>query len=431
MNRFVLLIIFTSLCLSAVLSSSADDAVDPRIALDSEFPDPDKARYFAGEITLVEHVNRQGILRLDRDGTLNKYFWDLPHSFQMLPYGAVWYKGAPAELKDIPLGTHLHGKFYLGPEGDFQVEPPVSNYFAGRMANPDMRSIVSQYSRVLLLEDDFTFYQRQGAGWKIKSISETPRQIVVERVALKDGQSDTQEGEFIGVTGEQTLRIDEGTRVWKGKEIATLENLAVGQVVQLNLGWVSLLGSFNQDGLCREIWVDEESRKLASERQRGVHLAHQRRRGIGAHIIKTESVPNEGARGYVTIQLHAGIDPVLFDEIRNSKSIFVRAAEPTLRIYDINDLKYGHELEVTEIGSPPPGSSGIQIRFHMYEMLEGFRKGRTVRVGLKEWEIPGNPREEKLNPVDLRKFSVGPKHIVDRDGPPPGVETVKESAETE
>ena len=31
----------------------------------------------------------------------------------MLPYGSIYYHGAPAALQDIPLGTHLHGLFYL------------------------------------------------------------------------------------------------------------------------------------------------------------------------------------------------------------------------------------------------------------------------------------------------------------------------------
>ena len=31
-----------------------------------------------------------------------------PHPFAMLPYGIVRYHGAPADLRDIPLGTVLH-----------------------------------------------------------------------------------------------------------------------------------------------------------------------------------------------------------------------------------------------------------------------------------------------------------------------------------
>jgi len=84
----------------------AEDPADERIALDSAFPVANAGKRFAGELILVEHVNRRGILRLDRDGTINKYYWDLPHHFQMLPYAEITYHGAGAELGDLPLGTH-------------------------------------------------------------------------------------------------------------------------------------------------------------------------------------------------------------------------------------------------------------------------------------------------------------------------------------
>ena len=402
----------------ALVVVAAAEKPDPQIALDSKFPDPGGAAYFAGELTLVEHVNRRGILRLDRDGTINKYHWDLPHHFQMLPYGAVYFHGAPAELKHVPVGTHLHGAFYLGPEGDFEVTPPVSGYAAGKMPRPDLRSVETKYSRVLRFEDDFSFYQRQGAGWKILSISESPQQIVFERVLLTDGSSDPAKGAGAGLTGEQTFRVDEGTRVWKDNGFGSLADLEVGQIVQLNLGWVSLLGSYQQDGLCREIWIDEASRSAATERQQGVFAAHLRRRGAGATVIKTEHTPGKGAEGYATVELHAGAGTELLEEIAAAKGIFLRSAEPSLRCYDTSEGQNGHELEVTRIDDPAPGSSGIRIRCRIYEMVEGIRAGRTVRVGVTGWVIPEPPREEKLWPNDIRIFSVGPKHITDRDGPP-------------
>ncbi len=389
-------------------------ATDPRIALDSSFPDAKAATYFAGEITLVEHVNRKGILRLDRDGTINKFHWDLPHHFQMLPYGAIAYHGASAELKHIPIGTHLHGLFYLGPEGAFEVTPPVSGYVAGKMTRPDLRSVESQFSRVLLLEDDFSFYQRQGAGWRIRAISEEPWQLTVERVLLETGAPDTRK-DMLGLTGEQVFRLDEGTRVWKGRSITSLEALEKDQIVQLNLGWVSMLGSYDQDGICREIWIDETSREVAAELQRGRYIAHQKRRGVPAMVLRTESMPGEGARGHMTVQLCAGIDPVLLDAIQNAKSVLVQAVEPSLRAYDRGDVKPASQLEVTLLEDPPAGSSGIQIRMHLYEMLEGFREGRTVRMALNEWDMPDRPREEKLWQKDIRIFSVGPKPVADRE----------------
>ncbi|MFT5466258.1 MAG: hypothetical protein ACI8UO_001356 [Verrucomicrobiales bacterium] len=388
------------LLLSGALACSAL-AGDPRIALDSEFPDPDGATWFSGELTLVEHVNRRGILRLDRDGTINKYFWDLPHHFQMLPYGSVFYRGAPAELKDIPIGTHLHGQFYLGPEGEFEVTPPVSNYAAGKMANPDLRSVESQFSRVLSLEDDFSFYQRQGASWKITAIADDLGEISVELIGIESEAT------------QKVFRIDRGARIWKGREIGSLEDLELGQTVQLNLGWVSLLGSHKQDGICRDVWIDEESRAVATEQQRQIHLAQSRRLGVPAMVIETESMPGEGARGHATVQICAGVDQQLLDEFEENGGAFVFPVEPSLRSYGYSQPS--GNFEISKIENPQPGSSGVQIRMHFYEMLEGFRAGRAVRITGRAWPKLGRPREEILNPNDLRIFEVGPKPVVDRE----------------
>lgn len=386
-------------------------AADPRIAWDSEYPDPSAAKEFAGELILVEHVNRKGILRFDRDGAINKYFWDLPHHFQMLPYGAIWYRGAPAELKDFPLGTRLHGKFHLGPEGDFEVKPPVSGYQAGKMARPDLRSIRTKYSRVFLLEDDFSFQQRQGNGWKILSIKEDRTELVAQLVALESGASVEPENKL-------TLRIDSGTRVWKGRSFAGLSDLAAGQVTQMNFGWYSLLGSYRQDALCRDIWIDEESRRVASEQQRGIHQGHMMRRGVPALISKTEHEPGSGAKGWITLQINAGVSKELQDHIAGLKQVYIRPVEPNLRPYDINGNPIGHVEKVTRIENPPAGGSGVELRLLVYEMVEGHRAGRTVRIGDRDWNSPDAPREEKLWPNDTRIFSVGPRHIADRDGPP-------------
>ena len=95
-----------------------------------QFPKPNAHKYLAGELTMVDHVNRMGILRPDRSDDHNKYHWDLPHHFTMLPYGSLRFRGAPASLRDIPLGTHVHGRLYLGPRGGYRVPLRKTNYDA-------------------------------------------------------------------------------------------------------------------------------------------------------------------------------------------------------------------------------------------------------------------------------------------------------------
>ncbi len=410
--RILLLI---ALLIAASPPLHAADPTDGRIALDGVFPVANAGKRFAGELILVEHVNRRGILRPDRDGTINKYYWDLPHHFQMLPYADITYHGAGVELGDLPLGTHLHGIFYLGPEGDFKVVPPESGYFASRMAAPDLRSVVSQYSRVLRFEDDFSYHQRRGEGWKLAAFGADKATVTFERVELTDGAAVTDTDD--GVEATQTLRLDRGVRIWKGREIASVEDLAQGQIVQLNLTWATLLGSTKEDGLCREIWIDAASRRVATEQQRQIHIAQLKRSGLPAIVLKTESMPGAGARGYVTFAFPAGIEAELVDAFKANTLVTIWAAEPSLRGWD--GSVSGTVSSVTRIEAPPPGHSGVEIRMHLYEMLEGFRGGRTILLALRDWNPPPRPRELELWPNDTRIFHVGPKPVADRDTPPP------------
>ena len=77
-----------------------------------EFPAAGSAHYISGELIRVDHVERTFVLRADRTDKQNRSHFDLPLAAEMLPYGSIYYNGAPAALEDIPLGTHLHGQFY-------------------------------------------------------------------------------------------------------------------------------------------------------------------------------------------------------------------------------------------------------------------------------------------------------------------------------
>src|SRR5205809_605456 len=63
-----------------------------------EFPPAGTGRYFAGELTWQDHVNRTGQIRPDRRNDQRTDDYDRPMPFTMLPYGSIRYHGAPAEL---------------------------------------------------------------------------------------------------------------------------------------------------------------------------------------------------------------------------------------------------------------------------------------------------------------------------------------------
>jgi hypothetical protein len=68
----------------------------------------------------VDHANRRGSLRVQAAGT---YFRNAPHPFALLPYAIVRYHGAPADLRDIPLGTVLHIRAFLPPDPNISAVP--------------------------------------------------------------------------------------------------------------------------------------------------------------------------------------------------------------------------------------------------------------------------------------------------------------------
>ena len=68
--------------------------------LDGEFPPEKYAHYVAGELIGFDHMERTLKLRVDRqDGRGGK---DQAIDAEMLPYGSIYYRNAPAALRDVP-----------------------------------------------------------------------------------------------------------------------------------------------------------------------------------------------------------------------------------------------------------------------------------------------------------------------------------------
>ena len=154
------------------------------IAYPDQFPSLKHAKFMGGEITMIDHVNRMGILRPDRSDEHNKYHWDLPHHFEMLPYGLIYRYGAPATIRDIDLGTHMHGIFFLGNQGMYKVPLLETQYFQQIRNQPNQYSPDSPYNQALRLEDDFSFYLRQKATWQITHIDDDEGNLPVNEKTM-------------------------------------------------------------------------------------------------------------------------------------------------------------------------------------------------------------------------------------------------------
>lgn len=349
------------LCASAALSQEKQPEFQVK---PGEFPPEGTAHYFGGELTFQDHVNRTGQIRPDRRNDQRTDDYDRPMNFTLLPYGTVRYHGAPAEMRDIPIGTHLHGQFYFDPKG-------------GKTGK-------GAFTQVLLFEDDFSFQQRQKRLWRVDAIDQAKGTMTVTGQSQTDKKTDEK---------PTVYKINPATRIWKGRGIGALADLAPGQLVLINITVATLKGP----GRCVEVWLDDESRQVAAEHQTEVHRAYEKAHGLPGWI---DAVDNE--KRLVTVTLFGGFDPALGNDFKVKTRIATLVAEDSLRCYDqINDRMYS---EIQEIKSIPvvSGSSGIQIIIKPENLLEGFRPHRILRLLAEKWALDDLPWEEMLWPSDNR-----------------------------
>jgi len=359
LKHLAIAVIFLGLSTVAGQGSEAPESLKDHIPQRGKFPPQGAGVHFSGDLVISDPMNRRGGLR-HGDGRTN------PHRqyFAMLPYGTVWYHGAPADIRDIPLGTHMHGRFLLPMEGEENTIPPLPEAHLKQTPN-------GKYNHALLLEDDVTFYSRQGRTWKVLGTEQgggpAPRlKLSVEPVGPEI------EG---GINQPVLYDIDDGTRIWQNRKLVGMDQLKPGQEVQVNLTW----GPFNSLATT-DIWLDKESLAAFKEIQRQRHLRLIRTRFLPGWVDEVENFDTGG--GEVTVTLFGGMDPVLYEEIRKTPQNKISDAEITLRTwaYHAEYAVPGQKLEWRVTPDPPPGSSGFQMRLRVPQMLDGFRPGRVVRV---------------------------------------------------
>ena len=354
--------------------------------VDGQFPPANSAHAISGELIQVDHAERRFRLRVDRDDSQDAGHFDLPIDAAMLPYGSIFYHGAPAALQDIPLGTHLHGKFYLKDPKD-KSAPPAGAY--RRVTND------AAFTRCFQLEDDFSYYALQQQVWKIDSVNLAEKKLSV-----------TLQANGAAVGKAKVFDFSASTRVFKENGFARLDSLQPGQSVQFNITWATLYGP----GRILEIWLDETARKLASEQQLELHRTHIRERGLPGWITAVEDEPQ-----IVTITFFGNVDPKLFDELKRineephgwpfsgreddpkAPKGGICVARDSLMTYDpVNDRKGGNILHFGQVPIEP-GSSGVQIKVKCCQLLDGFRPNRVIRFYPATWKVNALPREEQFH----------------------------------
>lgn len=359
--------------------------------VEGQFPPEGSAHAISGELMLMDHLDRRFQLRVDRNDSQDRGIWDLPLDAAMLPYGAIYYHGSPAALQDIPIGTHLHGLFYMKDPQD--KTPPLGSNQLNR------RSPESDFRRCFRLEDDFSFRARQQQLWQIDGVDLTAGKLTATL---------EQDGKPVGQS--QTFDLPADVRVMQGAGFAQPSALQIGQKILFNLTWVTLYGP----GRITDIWIDEASRAVAAAQQVERNRSHVRERGLAGWV---SAVDDEAQ--IVTITFFAGVDSKLLDEIMlvddkvppspakegdkpapppapPAPKGAIAVARETLMSYDpVNDRKGGPIIDLQKIPIEP-GSSGVQIKVKVDMMLEGFRPRRIVRFYPATWKVTALPREEQF-----------------------------------
>ena len=385
-----------------ILVSNARSDEDPFRPETGKFPPLEKAHSYRGELVFVDHANRRGSIRIQGEG---KYFRNKPHPFAMLPYGIIRYHNAPAQLRDIPIGTVLHARGFLPPDPKFSAVPvlPINN--RSKTAGYSGKGTAPAENHLLLLEDEASHCLREGKVWKLQEME--LQNLAGKIVARRESKTGSDKGK------EETMTFDAATRIWRGREKLLVADLVHegtwpesgkksldDQAVLFGITWrPSPDGVFTRFHVS-DVWLDDLAMQRAAHNQTETHKAFIRSRWMPGWIDAVAY--GKFGTATITATLFGGMDDSLYADFRKGVSAMMNPVENTLKhthgAYGPGHMaSRGSVLEVKKLpGKAPLGSSGIQVRFKTDLILEGIRPGRVIRICPGSWPQVQVPREEYL-----------------------------------
>jgi hypothetical protein len=323
----------------------------------------------------------------------------------MLPYGIIRYHNAPAQLRDIPIGTVLHARGFLPPDPKLSAVPvlPINN--RNKTAGYSGKGTAPAENHLILLEDEPSFCQREGKVWKLQEIE--LQNLAGKVVARRESKTASDKGK------EETMTFDAATRIWRGREKLLVADLVqVGtwpesgkkslddQAVLLGITWRPTPDGVFTRFHVSDVWLDDVSIQRAARNQTETHKAFIRSRWIPGWVDAVEY--GKFGTATITATLFGGMDDSLYADFKKGVSAMMNPVENTLKhthgaIGPRHMACRGPILEVTRLdGKTPLGSSGIQVRFKTDLILEGIRPGRIIRICPGSWPQVQIPREEYL-----------------------------------
>jgi hypothetical protein len=323
----------------------------------------------------------------------------------------VRYHDAPADLRDVPLGTVMHAHGFLPPDpktSSVPVLPPNNkDKDAGHYRGT---GIFPSENHILLLEDEPSHCRRNGLVWKLQEVklNNLVGTIVASRQPI-DGEKTKVE--------PKTMTFDAATRIWRGRESIRISDLIEekawpengkkdlsDQPVLLGITWKpapgdGLSGAFTSFHVS-DIWLDDQSIEHAAYFLTQKNNSFIRTRWMPAYVNEVKY--GKFGQATATLTLFGGMDQALYDDFKKDIGGQINGAENTLKHtashYGPGHMASGGKIvQVTKQESNIPlGSSGIQVDFKTDQIIEAIRPGRVVRIRPDSWPKSQIPREEYL-----------------------------------
>ncbi len=311
------------------------------------FPPAASQHEVDGELISVDARHRRGSFRTDAGGPAV--------DFTLPPYGAVLHLGAEGELGEVPPGTRLRFSLYQDAGGAFTRAAGISDDVS--------RSIAARQT------------------WRIDAIEAAAGRLVVSRLTQ---EVTNYNGDKVRPPplGQAFLSVDGQTAIWKGGHRIAIAELMAGDEIVVDLSGRTATSM----GRCTGVWVGADTIAQLAARQRALHVAATRARGMPAWI-------DEIAGKRLTISFFAGVREdfrALLDGDPHGKQVAVQLVDDELHAGGAAVVKMWYRDHLPE--GPTAGTHGCSGQRWVIEpeqLPEGWRAGGIIRVAKLEWPFTG------------------------------------------
>jgi hypothetical protein len=312
-----------------------------------EFPPHHSDRRISGTLISADFIHRTGQFRTSKTGEVVDFF--------MPPYASIHYLKAEADLRDVPLGTDF--LFFLNDDGH------------------------GHFTRLATMQDQFSIDAGHSFSYRLDEARLGEGKLLATKQSIPKNQPDL---------GKAELHVNAATRVWKEDQQVKIEDLKPGDELLYDLTGRTA----SNPGVCTDIWVGAETHQRVTEQQSAKFAERLKKLGLPGWIDKTEG-------NKLTITLFSDDVPTFKktwkEDLTAGKDIATTVANEELRTWNPpTDKEKSTLLEVQSVPADGYGCSGVRVVVQVPYMLEGFRKGRVVRLFGAGWTIKDPPYGQGL-----------------------------------